>query len=50
MNTRVTAQTLAADAAEFLRFKRALGMGYRRAEFVLNSFVRFVGVSSFSVQ
>lgn len=42
MNTRVTAQTLAADAAEFLRFKRALGMGYRRAEFVLNSFVRFV--------
>lgn len=42
MSTRVTAQTLAADAAEFLRFKRAMGMGYRRAEFVLNSFVRFV--------
>lgn len=42
MNTQVTAQTLAADAAEFLRFKRALGMDYRRAEFVLNSFVRFV--------
>lgn len=42
MNIRVTAQMLAADVAEFLRFKRALGMGYRRAEFVLNSFVRFV--------
>ena len=31
MNTRVTAQTLAADAAEFLRFKRALGMGDRKS-------------------
>jgi len=42
MNTKVTAQSLAVDAAEFLEFKRAMGMGYRRAEFVLNSFVRFV--------
>ncbi|EQD26812.1 phage integrase family protein [mine drainage metagenome] len=41
-STRVTAKTLAADAAEFLRFKRAMGMRYWRAEFVLNSFVRFV--------
>ena len=42
MNTRVTAASLAVDAAEFLAFKRAMGMGYRRAEFVLNSFVHFV--------
>lgn len=42
MNTKVTAVRLAHDAAEFLAFKRAMGMGYRRAEFVLNSFVRFV--------
>jgi hypothetical protein len=42
MNTKVTAQSLAVDADEFLAFKRAMGMGYRRAEFVLNSFVRFV--------
>lgn len=42
MNTKVTAATLAHDATQFLAFKRAMGMGYRRAEFVLNSFVRFV--------
>jgi integrase len=42
MNSKVTAQSLAIDAGEFLAFKRAMGMGYRRAEFVLNSFVRFV--------
>ena len=42
MNTKVTAAGLAQDAAEFLAFKRAMGMGYRRAEFDLNSFVRFV--------
>lgn len=42
MNTTVTAQSLAVDAAEFLAFKRAMGTGYRRAEFVLNSFVHFV--------
>ena len=33
---------LASDAAQFLAFKRAMGMGYQRAEFVLNAFVRFV--------
>jgi len=43
MNIKVTAESLAVDAAEFLAFKRAMGMGYRRAEFVLNGFVRFVG-------
>ena len=42
MNRKVTATSLAGDAAEFLAFKRAMGMGYRRAEFVLDSFVRFV--------
>jgi integrase/recombinase XerD len=42
MNTKVTAVRLAHDATEFLAFKRAMGMGYRRAEFVLNSFVQFV--------
>jgi hypothetical protein len=42
MNTKVTAVRLAHDAAEFLAFKRAMGMGYRRAELVLNSFVHFV--------
>ena len=42
MSTKVTADTLARDAIQFLAFKRAMGMGYRRAEFVLNSFVRFV--------
>ena len=42
MSAKVTAAILASDAIEFLAFKRAMGMGYRRAEFVLNSFVRFV--------
>jgi integrase len=42
MSTKVTAATLARDATQFLAFKRAMGMGYQRAEFVLNSFVRFV--------
>jgi len=42
MSTKVTADTLARDAAQFLAFKRAMGLGYRRAEFVLRSFVRFV--------
>jgi integrase/recombinase XerD len=40
--TMVTAGRLAADAQEFLRFKRAMGIPYRRGEFVLDSFVRFV--------
>lgn len=43
MNAKVTAESLSVDVAEFLAFKRAMGMGYRRAEFVLQSFVRFVG-------
>jgi len=42
MSTKVTVAILARDAKEFLAFKRAMGIGYRRAEFVLNSFVRFV--------
>ncbi len=42
MNRKTTATSLAGDAAEFLAFKRAMGMGYRRAEFVLDSFLRFV--------
>jgi integrase/recombinase XerD len=42
MSTKLTATTLARDATQFLAFKRAMGMSYRRAEFVLNSFVRFV--------
>ncbi|WP_194715808.1 tyrosine-type recombinase/integrase [Noviherbaspirillum soli] len=42
MSTMITATALAHDAAQFLAFKRAMGMGYRRAEFVLNGFVRFI--------
>lgn len=42
MSTIVTAAGLAQDAQDFLRFKRAMGMSYRRAEFVLNGFIRFV--------
>ena len=42
MSTKITATALAHDAAQFLAFKRAMGMGYRRAEFVLNGFLRFV--------
>lgn len=42
MSTKVTATALASDAAQFLAFKRAMGMSYRRGEFVLNAFVRFV--------
>ena len=42
MNTKITAEALARDAKEFLAFKRAMGTAYRRAEFVLTSFVRFV--------
>jgi len=40
--TMVTAGHLVEDAQEFLRFKRAMGIPYRRGEFVLDSFVRFV--------
>ena len=42
MNTKVTAEGLRLDVAEFLAFKHAMGIGYRRAEFVLDGFVRFV--------
>lgn len=40
--TTVTADQLAREAQEFLRFKRAMGRPYRRAEFVLNEFVRYI--------
>ena len=39
MITIVTAAKLKRDAQEFLRFKRAMGIRYRRAEFVLDAFV-----------
>jgi integrase/recombinase XerD len=42
VTTIVTAAELARDAQDFLRFKRAMGIAYWRAEFVLNGFVRFV--------
>jgi integrase len=42
MSTIVTAAELTREAQDFLRFKRAMGVGYQRAEFVLTSFVRFV--------
>lgn len=42
MTTIVTAAELARDAQEFLRFKRAMGLGYVRAEFTFDVFVRFV--------
>jgi integrase len=42
MTTIVTAAELGEDVQAFLRFKRALGFSYRRAEFVLDGFVRFV--------
>lgn len=42
MSTIVTAAVLARDVQAFLGFKRAMGISYRRAEFTLNSFVRFV--------
>lgn len=40
--TIITADQLACEAKEFLRFKRAMGIPYWRAEFVLDEFVRFV--------
>lgn len=40
--TVVTAAQLAEDAREFLRFKRAMGFVYTRAEFDLDRFVHFV--------
>ncbi len=40
--TTVTADQLTREAQEFLRFKRAMGIPYWRAEFVLDEFVRYV--------
>jgi integrase len=37
-----TAAELKQDARAFLRFKRAMGIPYQRAEFVLDGFVRYV--------
>jgi integrase len=42
MSSKITAAALARDAKDFVAFKRAMGIDYRRAEFVLNGFVRFV--------
>lgn len=42
MTTMVTAAGLARDGQDFLRFKRAMGMRYLRAEFVIDGFVRFI--------
>jgi len=42
VSTIVTAAGLARDARAFVRFKRAMGISYRRAEFTLNNFVCFV--------
>ncbi|OWJ89182.1 integrase [Pseudomonas sp. A46] len=44
MSRMVTVAELAQDAQEFLHLKRAMGMTYRRGEFTLKSFVRFVGL------
>ncbi|MCF7768994.1 tyrosine-type recombinase/integrase [Achromobacter pulmonis] len=44
MTTIVTATELSRDAQNFLRFKRAMGLGYRRAEFVIDGFIRFVAL------
>jgi integrase/recombinase XerD len=42
MRTLVTAAGMARDVEEFLNFRRAMGAQYRRGEFVLNGFVRFI--------
>lgn len=42
MRTLVTAKGMARDVAGFLNFRRAMGVQYRRGEFVLNGFVRFI--------
>lgn len=42
MSSLITAHDLARDIDEFLRFKHAMGMPYRRGEFDLNSFRRFI--------
>lgn len=40
--TVVSAKQLAHEVQEFLRFKRAMGIPYERAEFALDQFVRFI--------
>ena len=42
MSTKVTAANLASDAAQFLAFKRAMGVGYQSGEFALRRFLNFV--------
>lgn len=42
MRTLVTAAGIARDAEAFLNFRRAMGVQYRRGEFVLNGFVQFI--------
>jgi integrase/recombinase XerD len=42
MRTLVTADGLARDVADFLNFRRAMGVQYHRGEFVLNGFVQFI--------
>ncbi|MHB8354577.1 MAG: tyrosine-type recombinase/integrase [Burkholderiales bacterium] len=43
MKTLITARGLTRDIEAFLRFKRAMGFRYYRAEITLNGFVRFMG-------
>lgn len=45
MTTMVMAAGLARDGQDFLRFKHAMGISYRRAEFVIDGFVRFVAAN-----
>ena len=42
MSRKVTAAILANDAAQFLAFKRAMGVGYQSGEFALKRFLEFV--------
>ena len=42
MSRAVSAQGLARDINEFLRFKRAMGISYWRGEIILNGFMRFI--------
>lgn len=44
MTRPVTVLTLEQDVARFLAFKRAMGQGYRRGEFVLKALLRFLAV------
>jgi integrase len=42
MTTIITTAELSRDVQEFLNFKRAMGVAYKRGEFVLKAFQRFV--------